>query len=236
MMRFMKGISGCLCILIMLSAGCGKAEYERRLRSRGTGAVAATPGPGQPASPGASELYAALQLPGTGFSVCVPRVFVNPPFTSGSGDERRVQAGPARLPDLKFTYEAFVSDAAGGQMPYYLHLAATSGSGQAIAEQIRSELAGRGQQETGWADVPIASSTGRTLRWRRLRATGQQEFYYKTKEGQEQLTTMPGLLEIYLCESGGQVLIIAWRMPAAVEQHSGMARLAPLVAGSVSAP
>jgi len=233
-MRFFRVVCGLLCVVIVVSEGCGKGEYERRLRNRGAGGVA-NPTLGQPAAAGA-ELYAPLQLPGSGFSVCVPRVFVNQPFVPGGADERRVKAGPVTLPDLKFTYEAYITDAAGGQMSYYLYLAATSGSAQTVAEQLRMQLAGQSQQESGWADFPVTSSTGKTLSWRRLRATGQQEFYYKSKDGQEQFTTMPGVLEIYLCESGGQVLIVAWRMPAAIEQHTGLARLAPLVAGSISAP
>jgi hypothetical protein len=64
---------------------------------------------------------------------------------------------------------------------------------------------------------------------------GNQDFYYKSKNGQEQFSPQPGVLEVYLNDAGGQVVTVAWRMPASIEPNVGLAKLAPLVAGSVSA-
>ena len=107
---------------------------------------------------------------------------------------------------------------------------------QNVATQLRDELAKKFPRGlTDWADVPCETPEGQTIQWRKLRLLGKQEIYYKDKAGKEHYPANNDcVLEIYLYEKGGQVVIVAWRMPASIEQNVGLGKLAPLVAGSVS--
>ena len=105
---------------------------------------------------------------------------------------------------------------------------------QNVATQVQNDLAGKQGKPTDWTDFHGEAPNGPGNLWRKFRFDGNQDFYYKNKDGQEQFSPQPGVLEVYLHDAGGQVVIVAWRMPASIEQNVGLAKWAPLVAGSVS--
>jgi hypothetical protein len=212
-------------LLLLLLVGCGTAEYERRLAARVAKGQAADK---------YSELGDPQELAGAGISLRLPRAFTSPPLAEGAADARRVKPSVANIPGLKRTDEGFIQDSAGGQQPYYCYVGVTNGPLQDVAAAVKNELGGKQGKTSDWSDFQGDAPDGAASPWRKLRFDGDQEFCYKNKNGQEEFQTMKGVLEVYLHEEGGQVVIVVWRMPAGIEGNVGLARLAPLVAGSVS--
>ncbi len=230
--RLPSPLSLLCCLLLCLWVGCGTSGYEQRLEGRG----ARTPAQAAQAAAKFDKLNNPQQVPGTPVSIRIPRAFTSPPLAEGTADARRVKPGIVAIPGLKLTYEGFVKDSAEGQMPYYCYVGVTSGPLQNVEPQLRNELAKQFQGGmTDWTDFSCETPEGQTIQWRKLRLLGKQEFYYKDKEGKEHYPSkVDGVLEIYLCEKGGQVVIVAWRLPAGIEPNVALGELAPLVAGSVS--
>ena len=216
-----------LVTLLLVLVGCGTSEYERRLSTRSSKMQ------GQAAAK-FSELGPPQVLPGTSVSISMPNSFSDAPLVEGAVDARRVKPGIITIPGLKLTREGFIQDSGGGQMAYYCYVGVTGGPLQNVAGQLQNELSGKQGKVTPWTDFQGESPTGAPLQWRKLRFDGAQDFYYKNKAGQEQFLTLAGVLEVYLYDAGPQVVVVAWRMPASIELNVGLARLAPLVAGSVS--
>jgi hypothetical protein len=179
-------------------------------------------------------------------------MFKDPPLVEGvlvggkPVDARRLTPTVAKLPGLKLTYEAFVDGPDGGKLPYYCYLGAAEIAGRqardpekAFKDQclaVRDELAKQPQYDslTDWVDFQGVTPEGRGNQWKKIRFVSQQQFVGFSKAGQEQIKTLPGVLEIYLHQEAGYLIAIAWRMPVSIEQKVDLAKWAPLVAGCVS--
>jgi hypothetical protein len=218
----------CGVLLLLLLVGCGTGEYERRLGERNAKIQAK-------AALKFNVLAAPLELPGTGVSIAVPKSLADPPLAENA-DPRRLKPPTLAIPGQKLTYEGFVQDSEGGQLSYYCYLGVTPGSLQEVVGEVQKEAMGNQRRRGGlaWTDFEGEQRDGLMNKWRKVRIDKEQEFYYKPKNGQEQFPAMPGALEIYLYDAGGQVVVMAWRLPTSIEKNVGLASLMPLVAGSVS--
>jgi flagellar hook protein FlgE len=128
-------------------------------------------------------------------------------------DPRRVKVPFMDLPGLAITYEATIDDAEQGKMPYYLYLAAVdvktadplrSAAGRGSAPgKTGGKAASRGSDrmdESGalyeslkrafpkttsnnWQDVQCPTPDGGEVTWQKIRATGDQVFYYVDSTG-----------------------------------------------------
>ncbi len=208
-----------LSVLVCLVLGCGTGSYESRIGSRKTASKA-------------DNLPAAEDLPGTKVSIRVPGL-LGQPLAEDANNAKRVKPGLFTLPGLKRTYEGFVKDSTGGEWPYYCYFGVVEGAdAQNVTGKIRTEL---GNNAGDWADFPCETPDGRGTTWKKLRLTANQEFYYKNKDGQgKDLPNTPGLLEVYVHEEAGTAVIVAWRMPAALEASVALADLAKTTAGGMS--
>jgi hypothetical protein len=214
-------------LLLSLLAGCGTGEYEKRLSERNSKIMAQVNAKWNLVGP-------AQELAGTPISIALPKSFTDAPLPE-NGDARRVKPGIITIPGQKTTREGFVQDSEGGQLSYYCYVGVTNGPLNDVAIKVQNDLKGKdGKVVTDWSDFQGDVQNGPPNKWRRLRFEGNQEFYYKSKNGQEQFPAVAGLLEVYLYEAGPQVVVVAWRMPVTIEKNADIARLAPLVAGSVS--
>ena len=218
------------CCLLLLLCGCGTSEYERRLESR-------------PTTSKFDELYGPQELPGVPVSVRVPVLFKASPLVEGALvdgkpiDPRRVKPSLVALPGLKLTYEAFIEDSEGGKLPYYCYVGAlniSNNRGPKPENSIHNELAGRPAYEslTEWADYQGETPEGRGNDWKKVRCASEQDFMYTDKNGKQDFRQMPGVIDIFLHEEAGMLVVIAWRMPKSIEPH--VAKWEPLVAGCVS--
>ncbi len=208
---------------LVVLAGCGTGGYEERLSGciRKLNAVA-------------NELRDPTPVAGANFTIRLPGTCQ---AALEGADQRRTNAGPITLPGSLTVYEVMVRDSVGGEQPYYLYVGSVGG-GQKLAQvaaelqkQMKTQLTPQGE----WVGVQAPTADGGANQWRMLRATGKQVFYCRDKAGAESYPTMDGLLEVYLHEQGGSIVLVAWRMPSTLEANSQLSRWAPLVTGSLKA-
>lgn len=210
----------CLCFV-----GCGTSDYEAKIGQRKAG--------GAP-----DALLPAEDLPGTRVSIRVARRFDSPALAEGAVDAKRVKPGIVTIPGWKRTCEGLVKDAAGGQMPFYCYIGVVekpAGAGQNAADQLLAEVKKLPEgNAVQWADFQATSPEGRDSKWRMLRVTCPQDFYYKEKDGKDGSRSMPGILEVYVCEEAGFSVVMVWRLPTSLEQNIGLGELVKQMAGAVS--
>lgn len=210
-----------LAITLGTLAGCGTGEYEQRLDVTVQRLKAAAnqlrppmPVPGAPAY--------TIQLPGA----CRTAL--------EGADARRMKPGSINLPGTVTVYEVMVEQG-DGEQPYYVYVGTVTGQALGtITSNLQNDVKNQLTLDGTWtAKAFPAPNGGAAVTWQVLRAKGKQVFYNLDGDGKETYPSQEGLLDIYLREEGGNIFIIAWRMPQAVENSSQMSRWAPQVAGSL---
>ena len=215
--------------------GCGAGAYERRLQKGLDERITK-----EQKAARFNVLYAPQALDKVPVSVRIPTAFTVPPLVEevNQADPRRVKPGLVRLPGLKLTYEMTIKDDKGGQLPYYCYVGAMKAAEnqlQEVCNTLRGELTAKpGADVSEWVDFQGEAPDGRDMAWKKLRCVSQQEFVCADAGGQARSETMPGLLEIYLHEEKGYLVVVAWRMPKSLEASVDLTQWAPLVAGCVS--
>ena len=219
--------------------GCGVGDYRQRLDAR-VSELATTNE--------ATGLYASQPLGSKPIAVSIPQVFKRQPLVAGAAvaeegappDEARVKPGVIELPGLTYTYEEFVADANGGQIPFYLYVSAEDKTQPAFRDrtsewqkQVQEQFPG---QSAAWENVECNSPAGLPTAWRRLRVEGDQNFFYKDRSGKARTVKMPGLFELYYRAEGDWAIALAWRAPMSIAGHVNVAKWAPMVAGAVTTP
>lgn len=216
--------------------GCGVGDYRQAIESTVRDFAMTSE---------AGGLYAPQAIGDRPISVRIPQVFRRQPLVDGTvvaGEgsppaEVRVQPGLIDLPGLTYTYEEFVEDAEGGQIPYYLHVGAAdtqrSGFRDPTSRWVNQLTERFPQQNIGWEEVGCDTPDGRRVVWRRLRAEGEQPFYYVSKDGQGREQRMPGVFEVYYRVDGNWAVALAWRVPSMIAGHANIDKWAPIVAGAV---
>lgn len=215
------GLLGGLAVLV----GCGTGEYEKRLSGRDARLKAQ-------ALARFADLGNEQKLPGANVSFRVPKKM----SALTSGDPRRLTPGLLPLPDGHQTFEGFIQDSTGGQLPYYCYVGVLPVPLQQLTAQMQAAFtAAKANGSVNWADAQAESPDGEVSQWKKLRLPANQVFYYKKKDGQSQYPNMPGVLELYLGDAGKSTVFIIWRLPTSIENNVELARLAPLVNGCVKA-
>jgi hypothetical protein len=226
-------------LVFAVVSGCGTGEYERRLEARRTDKAKI--------EAKLRTLYLPLEVAGTPVSVRLPKtIFLDPPLVEGAlvggkpVDLRRVKPGKlVTIPGLKLTYEGFV-DSEGVKLPYYCYVGVIDAQGGQVVEEaalkIHKELAAQRPQDTSmtWQDLRVETLDGSEGDWKKMRAESNQEFFTPDKAGQGQFKSMPGVLEVYLRVEAKSGIVIAWRMPASIENKVNLKKWATLVAECVS--
>lgn len=217
--------------------GCGVGDYRKRLDAR-VNELATTDE--------FTGLYASQPLGDKPIAVCVPQVFKHQPLVAGVAvaeegappDEARVKPGIIELPGLTYTYEEFVADANGGQIPFYLYVGAEDKTQPAFRDrtsgwlkQVQEQFP---EQSAAWESVECNSPAGSSTAWQRLRVEGDQDFFYKDKDSKARTVKIPGVFEVYYRTEGDWAVALAWRAPTSIAGHVNVAKWAPLVAGAVS--
>jgi hypothetical protein len=189
-----------------------------------------------------NELYAPQPLPGTTVAVRVPVLFKDSPLVEGVAgkdgkpvDSRRIKPGLIEVPWLKFTYEGFIDNPDGTKTPFYCYVAAVNKAAAGNLEaDWKRQLASKGPAGE-WSDFQSQTPEGQAVAWRMLQFNGPQEFCTIAQNGQEQYSQVPGTFDIYLHEEAGNYVLIAWRVPASIQQQVDPAKLAKMMTGCVSA-
>jgi len=214
--------------------GCGAKEYQQRMAA-GLEQV-------RQGSAFNELLYDAADLEGTQVSVRVPKVFKQS-FKEGSAiggkpvDPRRVKPPKVDLTEFNIAYEA-LAPASGGKVAYYCYLGAATSSGGKAADPTNGmamELQDKFPNGTGdWEEVRLPTPEGRVLTWKKIRATGTQEFYYVDNSNKASFKAMPGILEVYYHQAAGSSVVVCWRVPTALGKSTNFSQLAALLAGSIT--
>jgi hypothetical protein len=218
-------------LLSVVFCGCGAGEYNKLLAARTAKAKSAAT---------FNELYAPQALEDTPASVRIPQVFVTAPMVEGRGnpvDPRQLKPGLVTMAFLKLTYEAYIKDDKGG-LPYYCYVGAIKAAADQLSiipRAMRAELSNKRTTElSDWSDFQGQSPEGREVPWKKLRCVATQEFACTDTAGKVHFKSLPGVLEIYVHEENGCLVVIAWRMPESIEPNVDVTKWAPLMAGCVS--
>jgi hypothetical protein len=228
-----RRLSAAVLLLLCASAGCGTGEYEKRLNAR-VGQI------GQESAFG--QMHPPTQLSETPIKVRLPNSFGQPLGEGAGVDQRRVQPQVVNPVDVKYelkaTYEGFVEDSEGGKTAYYCYLATLDTAEAKVKDPERAlrrqlqETLGEGTGQ--WAPTQCETPTGRASQWQKITASGDQEFYYVDKDGQESFRKEPATVWFFSRREGEYWIAIGWRVPTRCEAEAGLGEWAPRVAGSVS--
>jgi len=233
-----------ICSLVLLLAlaaaiGCGTAEYERRVKHYTDNQLVESV---------FTDLFdEPVKVAGTPVKIRFPKSLgqakafdESSPDPSGAGkiDPRRLQPPFMKLPGLKATYEMTVADAPGGPLTYYLYLGALPAGapvpgGGALATALQQQLTTAfpaSEPKPEWKDIDCLTPTTAHLAWKRIQATGEQEF---STGNPGEFKKVPGTMIIYLYEAQGQQVLIAWRVPKDLEKQSKADGLAKVMGGTV---
>jgi hypothetical protein len=224
---------GCLAVagvaLLVGSLGCGTKQYEQRVsnqvRQLKEGSVF-------------REMYPPQAVPGTSVSFRLPRILGESPLPENTDPVRLKPPEEIKLPGQSVTYEGLVQDSEGGKIPFYCYLAVQDKStGKTINARLSFRLALRGLfpgTSAEWQPVNCPTPDGRTVPWKKIQASGDQEFVYVNKDGQGSVTKMAGTIECYLWREGDLTVSVVWRVPTSIEEYIELSKWAPTVAGSMT--
>ena len=217
----------------VVAIGCGTSEYmervERGLKGLTVGAVF-------------TSLYdEPSTIPGTPVKLRLPK-FVDgqaKAYTQDSADPSgQGQVKPGRLqppflqiPGLRICYEMLtIDDSTGALMPYYCYLSAVpAGEAGPIEESIQTQVSAAVPGTQPWASIVCTAPSGAPTNWKRLTATGPQDFLDQTGK----VINVPGVFELFTSEIDGWRVLIGWRAPQGLSKK--VVDVAPAVAGTVTA-
>jgi hypothetical protein len=214
-------------VLLSLCLGCGTGEYQSHIgQSRGGAA-------------GGDLLGPAEDMAGTRVSIRAPRCVTLLPQGT---DPKRAKTIPIPLPGIQQrTYEGFVEDTDGGKTPFYFHvmtMEVPKAPGMNFMDQMKAGMSKvPGAAAPQFTEFQATGPDGKECKWQTARKSDKDDFYYKGKDGKDSLRSMPDVEEMYMREDAGYLIMIAWRIPANIEQNVGgvgLAELAKAAAGGVS--
>lgn len=207
-------------LLSLLLSGCGTREYNKLVNGR----VALARGEAK-----FRTLYAPSDVPGAPLKIRIPLVFKPDQLyvaTSKHGDDGN-QIRPDRFqpPFLKWSgfqycYEGRADSTDGRKYPFYCYLGAVPGTNadaEKLAAQFTSTL-----KETfkdaplDWASIDCESASGIAVQWKKLRIEADQPFL----SGSGDTVTSenhPGIFEVWIAEKQNHIVVMAWRVPKAID-------------------
>jgi hypothetical protein len=228
-MHFSRSVRGWLVSLATLSllvSGCGISDYNTLMKRR-LGSLRS--------SAKFKYLYGPTELPGTPISVRVPMIYSRSYRADSAHDDdgpvirpERSQPPFLRLPSFKLCYESMTATGE-AQLPHYCYLAAMpakAGDADRIEGQFAAQLKKAFPASTPtWETVNADTPNGFSILWKKLRVEGDQPFFVKTPEKVE-AKVMPGMFELWLHDAGNYIVLVAWRVPSAIQGQVTMPEIA----------
>lgn len=148
-----------------------------------------------------------------GVKLRLPRLFDNNTKML-SPSQPRAQPPFGELPGLASTRERQIDDAQGRFLPCYCYVAAVPKSAQkadplqaALEKQVKAALT-----NASWADASLTTPTGQQVTLKRLRGSGNQEFFDLTKNPPAS-TKVEGVFDLYLIDTPQAHVLVGWRCP-----------------------
>jgi hypothetical protein len=197
---------------LALAVGCDltgeyEAEFKKALSSAGQRAVF-----DQSLHPSETDLTDAARK-SVGVRLRLPKLF-DKDSKSLPATEARATPPFMRFPGLSYALERQIDDDKGQFMPAYVHFGAVPKADQkadalqaAIAQQVAAALPG-----AAWADAPLQTPDGQSITFKRLQATGPQDFMNLQTN---QPIKLDGRFDLYLIDAPAHYVLIGWRAPKA---------------------
>lgn len=208
-------------LVSLLVTGCGTREYNRLVSSR----VALARGEAK-----FRTLYAPSAVPGAPLKIRIPLVFKPDQLFVATSKHRddgnqirpdRFQPPFMKWSGFQYCYEGEATNAEGRKFPFYCYLGAVPGS-SADAEKLASQLTAT-LKETfkdapmDWQGIDCESPTGIAVQWKKLRIEADQPFLFNNAGGGVAPENFPGVFELWITEKQDHVVVMAWRVPKAVD-------------------
>ncbi len=215
-----KNAANVLLLAFLVSCvGCGSSDYNNVV-NRGVARIRA--------EAKFQGLYAPTPIPETELQIRVPVIFIHSytPTSSHPDDGDTINRDRVRPPflrddALKLTYESSTPNGAGDKLPYYLYIAVNDskpGDMEKLSDLLIGLLKSAVPDVTAqWEEIDADTPEGKAIHWRKLRATVEQDFLVKTNAGQIEKRKLPGIFEIWLHDTGKQLVMLGWRAPSEVE-------------------
>jgi hypothetical protein len=148
-----------------------------------------------------------------GVNLRIPKLF-DKDSKSLPATEPRANPPFMRFPGLSYAIERQIDDDKGVFLPAYVHFGAIPKAEQkadalqaAIAQQVAAALPG-----ATWADTPLKTPEGQSITFKRLQASGQQDFMNLQTN---QPVKLDGRFDLYLIDAPAHHVLIGWRSPKA---------------------
>lgn len=210
--------------LASMLLGCGSSEYNRMVSKR----VANLRGEQK-----FRTLFAPTQLGDSPVRIRVPMVFQES-YTEDSKHkedgakiaEDRLQPPFLKLPGFKMCYEGRAYDQTPVKTyPFYCYLAAVPskpGDAENLAKELRAQLKETFKDTPDeWESMDVDSPSGNAVQWKKIHVEGEQAFRFKEQNKKQATpTNLPGMFELWLCDKGDYIVIVAWRVPTAIQGPS----------------
>lgn len=226
-----RPLAAALGLVLCVVCGCGVGEYTKRMQ---TGLNTIKQGSAF------KDLSAPKDVPGVGVSLRLPSA-LGQALSKGATvenapvDDARLKPLGLDWPGLKETYEGLIPGRVNDKFPYYFSVFVPD-QGSTTLERVRTlvrNTIGEKLPDTGdWQDEAITTPEGGSVTWKKLHATGEQDFLY-FEPNKASARKMPGILDVYLREQGGKIVFVVWRVPQSIEQNANLAEMSKLVCGSL---
>jgi hypothetical protein len=241
-----KYLAAAVGLLMAAFYGCGSGDYEARLDARIRELKSASK---------YNILSPTMDVPDTSVSIRIPQLnesnrdlfiktYGNPPSVTGfeqnplkegEVDPRRSKTNVVNLVDIRAVYEGYVEDKNEGKQHYYLYVAVSSGQmTKYIPRNLQSELGVKFNNTTQLANYQAKTPEDRDVSWQEFHGSGNQIFYYLTKNNDAQYPSMPGVVYILFHEENDLLITLVWRYPTGLEQNIDFQSWIKLVAGCVN--
>jgi hypothetical protein len=224
--RFTTGL-----LLFALAAiwGCGTGDYERLIDARTKKAKSE--------SKFSADLNPMIDVPASALSLCIPKKFANTPLVKGATidgkpvDPRRVENPLINIPEWKATYEGF-QEKDGKKLPFYLYIYVIAGKNpETLMSSIKTELIPKFPNVSGPSDFSAQTAEGNSVTWKKVTASGKQDFYVAPAQGDGQFQSLDGSVEIFFHTENNILVILFWRTPLGLDD---MKNVMDMTAGSVT--
>lgn len=250
-------------ILVVSGSGCGTADYEAKFNDSLSKFRLETPFIELFSEPTHfPETPLSLRLPSYlgEKTAALDHKTADPRDPKKPLDANRVEPDFLQLPGHVRTYECFVDvprDMGVGTLsrPVYCYVAVASDrkeSAEDLEAKLRDQLFatfGALREETlpkgsrkvpqsrgvgDWADITVPTPEGTNMTVRKLVAVGDQTFqYYDAKDGTVKIKILPGKYVVYLYNTPGTNVLIAWRALLGTAEHVQMEAKADTCVGTI---
>lgn len=229
-----------LAMLITLT-GCGTRSYSKLIDNR----VARARGEAK-----FRTLYAPTDVPGAPLQIRVPLAFKPDQLFSADSKYKADDGGKIRpdrfqppflkWPGFQHCYEGQATSPDGRKLPFYLYLGSQPGissDADKLATKFEESLKETFKDlKPEWQSIDCESPSEVAVQWRKLRVEADQPFLLIDGQGKVISENLPGIFEVWIAEKQGHLVVMAWRVPTAINAAASPDAPPPTMVGGIVLP